>query len=62
MKPGDLAVTQDMGTGSGKIALVVNVNAFRFHESAPDYTTYDIIINSELVDNIHESFLRPMEE
>lgn len=62
MKPGDLAVTQDMGTGSGKIALVVNVNVFRFHESAPDYTTYDAIINSELVDNIHESFLRPMEE
>ena len=62
MKPGELAITQDMGTGSGKIALIVNVNVYRFHESAPDYTTYDAVINSELVDNIHESFLKPVEE
>ena len=62
MKPGDLAVTRDMGTGSGKIALIVNINEFKFHEdeNSQDYITYDAIINSELVDNIHESFLKPL--
>ena len=62
MKPGDLAITQDMGKGNGKIALIVKVNVYKFHESAPDYTTYDVIINSELIDNIHESFLLPIGE
>lgn len=64
VKPGDLAITRDMGTGSGKIALIVNVNVFKSHEdeNAKDYVTYDAVINSLLVDNIHESFLKALEE
>lgn len=65
MKPGDLAVTRDMGTASGKIAFIVRVEHNASEPDAEyyfDYTLYDAIIDSELIEQIDSSFLAPVGE
>ena len=70
MKPGDLVVTRNMGTGSGKIGLVVKstrskIAVFPTDESPIQYRTMelcDVLLRGELVDGIDTHFLRKIKQ
>jgi len=53
-----------MGLASGKVGLVVSLNEYKFHEdeNALDYVLYDVILDSELISGMHDSFLQSMED
>lgn len=66
MKPGDLVVTRNMGTGSGKIGIVIKSNRSKIAVSPAgefpiQYRTMelcDVLLRGELVDGIDTHFLR----
>lgn len=64
MKPGDLVVTRDMGLASGKIGLIISLQEYKFHEdkNVLDYILYDVILDSELIEGMHDSFLQLLED
>jgi hypothetical protein len=53
---GDLAVTHDMGTASGLIALIVGKGSY----DNPDWACFDILIRGEIFDGVDEEFLLPV--
>ncbi len=70
MKPGDLVVTRNMGTGSGKIGLVVKYTRNKIAvsplgEKPVKYKIMelcDVLLRGELVDGIDTHFLRKIEQ
>jgi len=65
MKPGDLVMTRNMGTGSGKFGLVIKSSRSKIAVSPMDekpvkYVTMelcDILLNGDQVDGIDTHFL-----
>jgi len=54
---GDLALTHDMGTSSGLIAMIVG----KGHHSNPAWMCYDIILDGKKYEGVDEDFLVPLE-
>jgi hypothetical protein len=64
MKVGDLAITQDMGTHSGRVVLILKVNVFDAgklsmtgHRHQEEWVTYDILDGGTILDGVDSSFL-----
>lgn len=67
MNVGDLAITQDMGTHSGRVVMIIKVNVFEAgklsmtgHRHQEEWITYDILDGGIILDGVDASFLIPV--